>query len=82
MKACNAHICCKLRLVGFKTKENPNYTVSSQEKNWFLEEENGVMMGHGRLNYNYRVPLKRETVAQMDAFCNNSYDSCAFWQPD
>lgn len=49
VKVCNAHICCKSRLVGFKTKETPNYTVSSQEKNWFLEEENGVMMGHGNL---------------------------------
>lgn len=55
VKVSNAHICCKLRLVGFKTKESPNSTVSSQEKNWLSEEENGVTMGHGSLNYNYRL---------------------------
>lgn len=62
MKARNAHICCKLWLVGFKTKGSPNYTVSSQEKNWFLEEGNGVMAEHGSLNYNYRVSWKEREL--------------------
>lgn len=66
-------------LVGFKTKESPNYTVSSQE-NWFLEEKNGVMMGHGEFKLQILSFLTRER--QMDAFCNYSYDSCAFWLPD
>lgn len=62
VKARNAHICCKLWLVGFKAKESPTYTVSSQEKNWFLEEENGVMAEHGSLNYNCRVSWKEREL--------------------